>query len=527
MRLATDIRPVAWREAPWMWALLAIAGGLLVALFYDGLEVMVEWWSGNPEYSHGFALPFVAAFLVWQKKPLLERQRFDGSWTGFALMIGGIALYLAGQLSTLYVIVQYAFVVALLGLVLALMGWRSFRIVLVPLLILFFMVPLPVFLYQRLSGALQLVSSQLGVALIRMLDISVFLEGNVIDLGSYKLQVAEACSGLRYLFPLAALGFIAAYLFKGALWKRVVIFLSTVPITILMNSFRIGVTGALVEHRGIAMAEGFLHDFEGWVIFMACTAVLVAEMWLLARIGKDRRPLSQVFRLEMPPPVAADPMRSYRTIPAPFLAAVGVLAAAALASVALPSRVEASPARKSFYEFPLELGRWHGTPREFDPVQLAALKLDDYLLADFSAPEARPVNFYVAYYASQRKGESAHSPRSCIPGDGWEIVDLTQRPVTGASVAGHPLRVNRVLIERGNDKALVYYWFQQRGRVITNEYLVKWYLFWDALTRSRTDGALVRLVAYVGAGRSVEDADRELTAFAGRVAAPLEKYIPD
>jgi exosortase len=107
----------------------------------------------------------------------------------------------------------------------------------VPLLLLGLMIPLPTFLYQGLSAQMQLISSQIGVAIIRLFNISVFLEGNVIDLGNYKLQVAEACNGLRYLFPLMALGFIAAYLFKGALWKRAVIFLSTIPITILMNSF--------------------------------------------------------------------------------------------------------------------------------------------------------------------------------------------------------------------------------------------------------------------------------------------------
>ena len=104
---------------------------------------------------------------------------------------------------------------------------------------------------------------------------------------------------------------------------------------------------------------------------------------------------------------------------------------------------------------------------------------------------------------------------------------MSQRTIAGTRFAGQPLRVNRVLIERGDDRALVYYWFQERGRIITSEYLVKWYIFWDALTRSRTDGALVRLVTRVGPAQSIADADRELSAFAARVAAPLESYVPD
>jgi len=527
MRAATELRPAAWREARWSWTLIAAAAALLLAVFYDGVRVMAEWWAGNPEYSHGFALPLVAAFLIWQKRRRLLQERFAGSWAGFAILVAGLALYVAGELSTLYVLVQYGFVVSFLGAALALLGWRAFRIVLAPLLLLFFMVPLPVFLYQGLSGRLQLLSSELGVAIIRMFDISVFLEGNVIDLGSYKLQVAEACNGLRYLFPLAALGFIAAYLFRGSAWQRALIFLSTIPITILMNSLRIGVIGVLVEYKGIAMAQGFLHDFEGWAIFMACTAVLVAEMWLLARIGRPRRTLRQVFQLESPIVPAANAPPRHRSTPTPFLGSVIAIALVAVVAFGSPPRVEASVQRKSFYEFPLTLDEWHGTAESLDPAQLDALKLDDYLLADFSAPARRPVNLYVAYYASQRKGESAHSPRSCIPGDGWEIASLSQRTIAGTRLAGQPLRVNRVLIERGDDRALVYYWFQERGRIITSEYLVKWYIFWDALTRSRTDGALVRLVTRVGPAQSIADADRELSAFAARVAAPLESYVPD
>jgi len=155
------------------------------------------------------------------------------------------------------------------------------------------------------------------------------------------------------------------------------------------------------------------------------------------------------------------------------------------------------------------------------------LKLSDYILANFAATGKAPVNFYVAFYASQRKGESAHSPRSCIPGDGWEITSLEQRNVSGASVAGQPLRINRVLIQKGDDRQLVYYWFQQRGRVVTNEYLVKWYLFWDALTRNRTDGALVRLMIRADPRGNLDEADKQLSSFAATIADPLKDYVPD
>ena len=139
---------------------------------------------------------------------------------------------------------------------------------------------------------------------------------------------------------------------------------------------------------------------------------------------------------------------------------------------------------------------------------------------------APPVNFYVAWYDSQQAGRSAHSPRSCLPGGGWQIKSLQQVPVADVAIGGQPLRVNRALIQYGPQRQLVYYWFQQRGRVITNEYLVKWYLFWDSLTRNRSDGALVRLTVPLPEGAVEAQADRQLAQFARDLAPMLEDYVP-
>jgi EpsI family protein len=129
----------------------------------------------------------------------------------------------------------------------------------------------------------------------------------------------------------------------------------------------------------------------------------------------------------------------------------------------------------------------------------------------------------VAYYNSQRKGESAHSPRSCIPGGGWHINVIEPRTLI---MGDRQIAVNRVVIERGDLKQVVYYWFDQRGRVLTNEYLVKWYIFWDSLTRNRTDGAMLRLTTPVLAGQTEADADRALEDFARAVVPALRPYIP-
>jgi len=152
------------------------------------------------------------------------------------------------------------------------------------------------------------------------------------------------------------------------------------------------------------------------------------------------------------------------------------------------------------------------------------LKFDDYFMADFSDNKHSPVNLYVAYYESQRKGSYIHSPRSCIPGGGWRIQSVTTE---GLDFNGTLTQTNRVLIQKGKTRQLVYYWFDQRGRNLTNEYLVKWFLFWDALTRNRTDGALVRFTTVISDRESLDTAENRLVKFM-QIAVPLlDKYIPD
>lgn len=517
-----DLRPPGWSVAA---IFVAVCLG---TIFFDGLEFMVGQWA-REEYSHGYLIPAVALFLVWQNAERLLATDWRGAWAGTAAVLVGLLLFPLGELSALYTIVQYAFLLSLGGLCLALVGWAGIRYLWVPLIYLLFMIPLPNFIYFNLSSELQLISSQIGVAIIRLFGISVYLEGNVIDLGTYKLQVVEACSGLRYLFPLMSFGFLCAYLFKGAWWQRTIIFLSTIPVTIFMNSFRIGVIGVIVNRWGTEHAEGFLHFFEGWVIFMSCVGILFLEMWLFARLTPPRRSLRAVFDLDVPSRAAARQSARPQRLPAPFLASLLLLVAGVVLAQFTEARTEMLPDREPLTSFPLQLPGWEGREQPMEQIYLDQLKLTDYIVANYQNPASEPgfVNLYVAYYESQRKGASIHSPRSCIPGGGWQITDFSLRRIENVLADGAPLEVNRALIARGQARQLVYYWFQQRGRHLTNEYAVKWYLFWDALTRNRSDGALIRVTTILPEGAPVAQADNELAGFVRLIHPQLAYYLPD
>ncbi|MFM9916339.1 MAG: VPLPA-CTERM-specific exosortase XrtD [Rhizobacter sp.] len=525
-----DLPPV-WKVPPAQWVVVGLVGLALIVAFLPGLRFMVSNWEQVEEYSYGYFIPVISAFLIWQRSDVLRSSELRGSWSGLLLLGLGLMLGLIGEFSAIRLFGQYGFIVALFGLSVGFIGWRGTRMIAMPLAILFFMIPLPQFVLRELSQQLQLLSSQIGVGLIRLFDISVFLEGNVIDLGSYKLQVVEACSGLRYLFPLMVLGFLAAYFFQGAWWKRAVIVFSTIPLTIVINSLRIGLIGVTVEHWGPAMAEGLLHDFEGWFMFMLCIVLLIAEMAVLARIGGKPTSLRAVFGLDYPEPVASGTPINYHRFPTPLLAAGLLLAALAGATLLTPQRTQITPDRTPFAQFPTHLsGGWTGRSDHLESDVLATLQLDDYLLVNYAHDGEPWINFYGAYYKSQSSGVSSHSPRTCIPGGGWKITQIDEVPISLNLADGQPalaMTVNRTVIQKGEQRQLVYYWFNQRGRVLTNEFAVKWFILLDSITRKRSDGALLRLVTLVPPGEDIAAADRRLTGFLGTVAPLLKKHVPD
>ena len=527
--MTTNIEPnrTVWKMTPGLWGLLLLVSVALGILFFDGLVAAVKNWLKTEEYSHGILIPPIVLFLIWQRKDQLEQIPFRTSWIGVGVVLLGLVGLFVGELTQIFGVINYSFVIVLMGALWSFMGGKAFKLIWVPLVILFFSIPLPNFLYHNLSSQLQLISSQLGVAFIRLFDISVYLEGNVIDLGDYKLQVVDACSGLRYLFPLMTLGFIAAYFFKGALWKRAVIFLSSIPITILMNSLRIGMIGITVEYWGVAAAEGLLHDFEGWAVFMACTAMLILEMWALAHVGSGRMPLREAFGLDFPAETPEGAEVRPRKL-SPGIIVSGIVIVASLVGVNfLNQRADIIPQRTDFSAFPLQIDGWAGTRGTIEQIYLDALDLTDYVEADFVSDTHGRVNFYVAYYESQKKGAGIHSPRNCLPGGGWRIENLSQPTLDDVTMSDAPLRVNRVLIKQGDYTQLVYYWFKQRDRLMTNEYVLRGYLLWDALTRSRTDGALIRLTTTVPLGEDIRKADERLTAFAKVATEPLKTFVPD
>ena len=516
---------------PVNWLRLAVYGGLIAAVYWTALRLMILHDWAREDYSHCYLIPFVVLYLLWERRRELASIPSAPSWVGLIPFGLGIGLFwlgeLGGELFTLYMSLWLLIV----GLSWLHLGWAKIKTIWFALVMMLTMFPFPNFINVRLSLYLKLISSQLGVWMLHLYGMSAYREGNVIDLGFTQLQVVDACSGLRYLFPLMVLALILAYWFKDRFWKRAVLFLSSIPIAILVNSFRIALTGVLFGFWGAEVAEGFFHGFSGWLIFIFTLGVLVGEMWVLKKIGavpvglagekgtdtyfplKENRYLSPFSLLSL-----------FSALFSPqFVVAVLVMAVTLGISLGVEFR-EKIPIKQALNRFPTQVGEWTGVAEPMERQFIEVLQFSDYVIMNYQDRQGRSVNFYTAYYESQRKGESIHSPETCLPGGGWEFREegATAVPLQG----GGTMKVNRAFMEKSGSRQLTYYWFAQRGRVLTNLYQLKLYAFWDALTKQRTDGALVRLITPVYERERLEDAEARLQGFTREIVPVLDGFIP-
>ena len=204
-----------------------------------------------------------------------------------------------------------------------------------------------------------------------------------------------------------------------------------------------------------------------------------------------------------------------------FLTAAGLLVGAAILIQSV-SHGEVIPVKKSLAELPLSIASWEGRELGMDQEILDVLKLDDFIMRSYISLENTPVWLYVGYYQSQRQGSTYHSPKNCLPGGGWDI--MRSKPVTVQVPGFPPMTVNKVLIQKGLEQQVVLYWYHDRGRVIASEYWAKIYLVYDAMTRNRTDGALVRITLPVMT--SLEEASQDGIRFLETVFPLLVKHLP-
>lgn len=267
----------------------AVLAALVFVLYGSILRALVlDWWH-DPNYGHGFLVPVFAGFVLWKKRERLTRVAIKPANFGLLVMLGAVGLLLVGSLGAELFSTRFSLLVMIGGIVFFLMGWAMLRAVLFPLSFLVLMIPIPVLIYNQITFPLQLLASRFATFWLQLVNVPVLREGNLIILPNYTLEVVDACSGIRSLMTLITLAIAYGYLVESRRWIRWLMVLLMVPIAIVSNSIRIVGAGFLTYHIGPKMAEGFFHEFSGWVIFVAALLLMFACHWLLRKIPFGRK----------------------------------------------------------------------------------------------------------------------------------------------------------------------------------------------------------------------------------------------
>lgn len=252
----------------------AVIAGLLLWLYWPTLAHLAWQWWNDPNYSHGFFVPLFSAFVIWQERSRLSALKLQPAWSGLWFLGFGLCVLIVGQMGAELFLSRLSFLFVLAGLIVLFLGWSFFRALLFPWAFLLLMIPIPAILFNQITFPLQLLASKVASTTLPWMGVPVLREGNVIVLPAMALEVAEACSGIRSLMSLTTLAIIYGYLMEQKVSVRVLLAVASVPIAVAANSLRIVGTGLLVQYWDPEKAEGFFHEFSGWLIFVVSLMML-------------------------------------------------------------------------------------------------------------------------------------------------------------------------------------------------------------------------------------------------------------
>lgn len=273
--MATTTQPAAAIQAPTLpWTKIAWAAALLVLCYGDALWGMAQEWATDDDMSHGFFVPLVAGYVIWQRRDRLASIPLSSNRLGLVLIVWAACQLVAGTMGAEMFVARTSFFVALVGTILYLAGTAMVLELAFPLFLLLFMFRIPAIIYKQITFPLQLFASAVAEKTLSLLGIPVLREGNILELASQRLSVVEACSGIRSLLSLSFLSLIYAYFFDEKPWMRGALLIATVPIAVAANAFRVTMTGIVSEWKK-EFAQGFFHSMEGWVVFLIAFLILI------------------------------------------------------------------------------------------------------------------------------------------------------------------------------------------------------------------------------------------------------------
>jgi len=510
---------------------------LLIAIYAKIVPEMVQQWSQDENYSHGFLVPLIAGYFFYTRWPEIKETRVVTWKPGLLVIVFGLFQLLIGWLGTEYFTMRSSLIVLLAGLVLSFFGPAVFRAITLPIGYLFFMVPIPYIIYDAVAFPLKLFVTKVSVLSLKVIGVVVVREGNIIMFPATTLEVADACSGIRSLISLLALAVAFAFFIKIAPWKRWLLICSAIPIAIFTNAMRVIITGLLAQHWGEKAAQGFFHEFAGLAVFGLAMVMLVSFGALLMRWGQKTRDSGQwtvdrkqgaecieqkenIEVVEVKERNKEEGCENCRiSIPA-FVAVLFMFVAVGL-FINLHQDLQV-PIKKSFDQFPTTISSWRMVGESYLSANVQkVLKATDTLSRQYANSDGKKVSLYIGYHGGGKDSGGIHSPKHCLPGSGWYEVSTKK---TGLDLSGKKINLVQSVYQKGSDKEVFIYWFQARSKTINDEYSLKLAEITNSLLYRRRDTAFIRISVPFETDQQAAIAIGEL--FLRDVFPALQEFLP-
>ena len=274
---------MTFSRKPWLAGALVAVGFAL--LYRQVIVKLVMDWYNDDNYSHGFLIVPLALYFASERRGRLAKMPLAPSAFGLVVVLGSLGVLIAGILGSELFLTRISIIGTVAGVLLFVCGWQHLRALAFPVAFLLLMIPIPAIIFNQIAFPLQLLASQFGESAMRIADVPVLREGNVLILANTTLEVAEACSGIRSLVSLLTLAIVLGYFSDPRGWVRTLVALSSIPVAIVTNGFRVAGTGIAAHRFGAEAAEGFFHEFSGWLVFVTAFMLMLAVQRAILRLA--------------------------------------------------------------------------------------------------------------------------------------------------------------------------------------------------------------------------------------------------
>jgi EpsI family protein len=507
----TAPRPLISRDRLLGLCLLAAFAACYASVFAS----LVQQWMTNDVYAHGFLIPFISAYLLYERRARLSDTNVEPDVVGGSVLLGlGLGLLLLGHIGGLVSVAQASLLVSLTGTVLLVFGRKMLRQSWLALAYLIFMIPIWEFATGAFQGSFQLLSADIGTTLLRFVGIPVRHDGILLELPNVTLQVAEACSGVNFVVAILALSIPQAYLMLSGTAIRLAVMVFAVVVALLTNGLRVAVIG-VVAYWGLSGADihGPGHLLQGMSVAVIGFVTVFSTIYLLARWTRAGDPAYARDATDAAVPSIDDGRVSPKlalAVCAAFLSAAGLLVLSKPEPVELLAPVST---------FSANLGAWQAGSTVAAPATFRNAGADTEISRMYAAPTGRLFHLYVAYFTYQVQGKELLTERVAS-------LHSNAQPVTIRSADGSWTIEANGVVQPGEHRRYSLFWYDINGRTTPSRSAVKAWTIWDSIARRQSNGALVMVTADLPEDAAQAEVMAQTQELGALAAAALRSYLP-